>query len=222
MYTVQSVLSGTYTIPGSYSSLGDAVSAYNTSCLGGNVVFELGAGYTSTGESFPITINANADASATKTLTIRPATGATPVITGVVSPGALIKLNGADWVTIDGSNSGGTDRSLTLSTTTSTATTSAVLWLAAPTASNGATNNVVKNCVIEGDAPTTTFLGVFVGGNATITLTAAGLASNNNNTLNNNLFRKTQYGAAFFGFNAATPVLEQHSVRQFVRYSGVR
>ncbi|MCC7503300.1 MAG: hypothetical protein IT229_12270, partial [Flavobacteriales bacterium] len=124
VYTVQSVLSGTYTIPGSYSSLGDAVSAYNTSCLGGNVVFELGAGYTSTGESFPITINDNADASATKTLTIRPATGATPVITGVVSPGALIKLNGADWVTIDGSNSGGTDRSLTLSnTTTSTSTT---------------------------------------------------------------------------------------------------
>ncbi|MBL8002702.1 MAG: hypothetical protein JNL05_12150, partial [Flavobacteriales bacterium] len=205
-YTVASILSGTYAIPGAYSTLTAAVAAYNTSCLGGNVVFELAAGYTSTGETFPIVINSNADASATKTLTIRPAAGSTPTITGVVSPGAVIKLNGADWVTIDGSNSGGTDRSLTISnTTTSTATTSAVVWLSAPAAGNGATNNVVKNCVIEGNSPTTTYLGVFVGGDATIGLTQAGLANNNANTITNNLFRKTQYGAAFFGFVAGTP-----------------
>ncbi|MCC7503301.1 MAG: hypothetical protein IT229_12275, partial [Flavobacteriales bacterium] len=82
-----------------------------------------------------------------------------------------------------------------------------MLWLAAPTASNGATNNVVKNCVIEGNSSTSTYLGVYVGGNATIGLTQAGLASNNTNTITNNLFRKTQYGAAFFGFAAATPDL---------------
>ena len=58
------------------------------------------------GETFPITINPNGGNSATNTLTIKPASGASPVFSGT-SASALIVLNGIDYVTIDGSNSGG-------------------------------------------------------------------------------------------------------------------
>jgi len=53
------------------------VNDYNTKCPGGAIVFELAAGYSSAGETFPITVNANAERSATNTLTIRPAASQT-------------------------------------------------------------------------------------------------------------------------------------------------
>ncbi|MFM8487178.1 MAG: hypothetical protein ACKOCH_12650, partial [Bacteroidota bacterium] len=59
------------------------------------------------------------------TLTIKPQTTAT--LTGSVASGALIKLNGADNVIIDGSNSGSTDRSLTITNNATTAPTG--IWL---------------------------------------------------------------------------------------------
>jgi trimeric autotransporter adhesin len=206
-YTNLAALSGTKTVgaSGDYATLTAAVAAYNTSCLSGPVTFSLiDASYPS--ETFPIVINENLNASATNTLTIKPASGVSPVITGAVGTGAIIKLNGADYVIIDGSNSTGT-RDLTISNTTTTASGNAVIWLASPAANNGSSNNTVKNCIIEGNSQTTTFLGMYVGGNATISLTAAGNALNNNNTINNNLFRKTQYGLALFGFAAASPDL---------------
>ena len=114
-------------------------------------------------------------------------------------------MNGADNVTIDGSNNGTSSRNLTITNTNTATSGNAVIWLAAPAAGNGANNNTIKNCIIEGNAATTTLIGLYVGGNATISTTAAGLENNNSNTVQNNLFRKTQYGLAFFGYAAATP-----------------
>jgi len=206
-YSIQNVISGTYTVGvgGNYATLTAAAAAYNSSCLGGAVVFSLTDASYAASETFPITFNANLDASAVNTLTIRPAVSNTATITGAVAAGSLIKLNGADYVTIDGSNSGGSTRNLSIINTTTTATGNAVVWLASPAVGNGATNNTVKNTIIEGSASTTSFLGVFIGGNATITLTAAGSERNNNNTVTNCLFRKTQYGLATFGFAAGSP-----------------
>ncbi|MBU6342332.1 MAG: hypothetical protein KGS48_12620, partial [Bacteroidetes bacterium] len=102
-YTINATsLSGTYTVgaAGTYPTLTAAVAAYNSACLGGPVTFNLiDANYA--GETFPITINANAFASATNTLTIK-ATQANTTISGT-SATAMIVFNGADWVTIDGS-----------------------------------------------------------------------------------------------------------------------
>jgi hypothetical protein len=204
---VQTGLSGTYTVGagGNYATLTAAVADYNTRSLCGPVVFSLTDANYSTSETFPININANASASVTNTLTIKPATGISPLVTGAVGTGALIKLNGADYVTIDGSNNGSNSRDLTIQNTTATTTGNAVVWLASPATGNGATNNTVKNCVIEGNSATTTFLGMYIGGGTTISLAAAGLERNNNNTVTNNLFRKTQHGLGLFGFAAATP-----------------
>ena len=63
-------------------------------------------------ETYPIIIQPNGGASATNTLTIKPGVGVNASFTGT-SASALITLNGADWVTIDGANTiGGTTRNL--------------------------------------------------------------------------------------------------------------
>src|ERR1043166_5686661 len=115
-----------------YGTLTAAVTAYNNSIQTGPVTFLLtDSSYTTdplaTGEVFPIVINPNPGASATNTVTIKPAPGITPAFTGT-SATALITLNGADYVTIDGSNTvGGSTRDMSL-TNTNTSTSSAVIW----------------------------------------------------------------------------------------------
>jgi hypothetical protein len=83
-------LSGTYTVCSSgcdYATLTAAVADYNSKGVSGPVTFSL-ADYTYTdaasfgNETFPITINAAAGASAANTLTIKPASGFSPVISG--------------------------------------------------------------------------------------------------------------------------------------------
>jgi hypothetical protein len=199
-------LSGTYTVGtgGNYATLTAAIADYNARCLSGPVVFSLIDASYSANETFPIVIN-NAGSSVTNTLTIRPANGVTSTISGTVGTGAVIKLNGANYITIDGSNNGSSSRNLTIQNLTTTTSGNAVVWLAAPAIGNGSANNVIKNTIIEGNSTTTTFLGIYVGGSSTISLTAAGAEMNNSNTVTNNLFRKTQYGVALFGYAAATP-----------------
>ncbi len=190
-YSISNTLNGTYTVgaSGNFTTLTAAISSYNTACLTGPVIFELPGATYSAGEIFPLQINANASASSVNTLTIRPAAGVAATVTG--SSSAIFKLNGADYVIIDGSNSGGSDRSLTIQNTTTSTSGNAVIWLASP--------------IIEGNSATTTFTGVHIGGNSSIGIITAGAELNNNNTISNNLFRKTQYGATLFGFAAASP-----------------
>jgi hypothetical protein len=96
-YTITGSLNGLYTIGvgGNFTTLDDAITAYNNVCsLQGPVIFELA-------ESFivSVSINDHPDASATKTLTIRQATGSGANISDIV-------LNGAKYVTIDGREGG--------------------------------------------------------------------------------------------------------------------
>jgi len=206
-YIIGGSISGAYTVGsgGNYATLTAAVAAYNSNCLGGAVTFNLTDASYSTNETFPIVINANADASAAKTLTIKPATGVTATISGNIGTGGIIKLSGADYIIIDGSNNGSSTRDLTIRNTSNTTAGNTVVWLGSPALGNGANNNTIKNTIIEGDASTTTFSGVFMGSNTAITTTSGGAENNNNNTFNNNLFRKLQYGVLFFGYGAATP-----------------
>lgn len=211
-YTLVAVgLSGTVTIGAAetYTSLTGAsglFNAINTSGLSANLTVNIvDASVAETGATALNAINYNGCAAGPYTLTIKPSTTAT--LTGAVSSGSIIKLNGADYVTIDGSNSGGSDRSLTIANTTTTTSGNAVVWLASPASGNGATNNTIKNCIIEGNSATTTYTGVHIGGSTTVSISSAGTELNSNNTINNNLFRKTQYGATLFGYGTSTPDL---------------
>ncbi len=188
-YSISANMSGTYNIGtvGDFATLTAAVSAYNASCLTGPVVFNLTDASYSASETFPIVINANSYASATNTLTIKPATGVAVSISGSNSS-TLLKLNGADYVTIDGLNSGGS--SLTIQNTNS-ANSAVVIWIGS-NAADGATNNAIKNCTVSGNTGTTTIGCILAGDGGT--LGNAATAANSNNTIQGNTLKAAQNG----------------------------
>jgi len=126
-------------------------------------------------------------------LTIKPS-GATRTISGSpANNSALIALNGADNVTIDGSQNGGTDRSLNLSFNTGSA------GINLGTGSNGAQNNTVKNVNVTGYSTSGNIYGIISGGN---TVGANGAANIGNRIQNNNV-QTIIFGIASLGASAA-------------------
>jgi 6-phosphogluconolactonase (cycloisomerase 2 family) len=196
-YTIVPAFSGTYDVGAgqTYTSLtnaGGIFEAINAGALTSNLVINITSDLT--GELGTNALNQWAeDGAGGYTLTIRPG-GAARAITGS-SAGALIKLNGADRVTIDGSvGGGGTDRSLTISNATAAGV---ALWIASASASNGATGNTVKNCILSGSTGVTLVAAVLAGSGTT--LGNAADAPNSNNTLSNNQFLRAQNGAYISG-----------------------
>ncbi|MFL5771769.1 MAG: beta strand repeat-containing protein, partial [Flavisolibacter sp.] len=198
-YVVSSNFSGTFTVGtgGNYATLTAAVNAYNNGCLNGPVTFTL-ISPTYNAETLPIVIS-NPLASATNTLTIKPGTGVTPTITGAPTV-AMIQLKGADYITIDGSNTaGGTTKDLTISSTSGSVV--PVIWITSGSSTDGASNNIIKNIKFTGNTPTTTAGGIIAGGNV---LGGDAEAPNNSNTIQNNQFNRFQ-NAIFIRGNATTP-----------------
>jgi trimeric autotransporter adhesin len=195
-FTVLPTLSGTYNVGvgQAYTTLTSAVNAYNTSCIGGPVVFQLmDATYPS--ETFPIQVEQNSYSSAVNTLTIKPASGVNATISGS-STAAIIKLNGADYVTIDGSNNGTNSQNLSISN--SNTTTSAVIWNASlGGATGGATNNTFKNLNVSAGAnATATVIGIASGSNSSVTTGGDG---NDNFTVQNCNITKAYEGIVILG-----------------------
>ncbi|MDW8305390.1 MAG: FG-GAP-like repeat-containing protein, partial [Acidobacteriota bacterium] len=129
---------------------------------------------------------------------IKPSGGAR-TITSTATAIRLIFLNGADNVTIDGSLSGGTDRSLTLSLANSTTAGTTVIWVGSLGAGQGASNVTIRNCIIQNGtnfgSSTSANFGIFVGH-------ANGSANgpdNDNLTIQNNLIQKTSIGIQAVG-----------------------
>ena len=175
---------------GDFTTLTAAVAALNGRVITGPVTITL-TDNSYAGETFPITIQPNGGASATNTITIKPGAGAQPVISGS-STSALIVLNGADYVTIDGSNTvGGTTRDMTL-TNTNTSTASAVIWGQTVGTNDPATNNTIKNLNLTGNASTATLAGVGFG-SSTISSSSLGTRNDNNHVQNDNV-TSVQFG----------------------------
>jgi hypothetical protein len=100
-------LCGTYTVgaSGTFSNLTAVASALNTYTVTCDVIFELQSDYNgTTGETFPITFNQYAMSKASWTVTIRPASSVSTMLTtsGTTSSLALINLSGIDLITFDG------------------------------------------------------------------------------------------------------------------------
>ncbi|MES2591064.1 MAG: T9SS type A sorting domain-containing protein [Bacteroidota bacterium] len=198
VYKILSGISGTVTVGsgGTYPTLtgtGGLFDAINTNGLSGNITANILSNITETGIN-PLNSIGYGCASH-YTLTIKPNTGVTAALTGSSTSG-LIKLNGADYVTINGSNSGGTTKDLTISNT-NTGTSSAVIWLASASATDGANNNTIKNCIITGNAPTTT-LAAIISSSGTILGNPAETA-NSYNTYQNNTINTVAYGIGIVG-----------------------
>ena len=207
--TIRTGLVGTYTVGVgmNYTTLTAAVADYNTRSLCGAVVFSLtDATYN---EAAALTINANAAASAINTLTIKPTLASTTIAVTGGSTGAIIALNGADYVTINGSISATVNtvcpavaatRDLTI-TNTNVGTSSAVVWLQTTAGADAATNNNIINCNLVGSGVTQTLFGAGAG-SATISTSSLGTANNNNSFVNNNI-SGVQYGIYTQGASAA-------------------
>ncbi len=190
-FTVVAPLAGgTYNVPGDYPSLtnaGGIFATLNAAGATGNITINIAADLP--GETGANALNQIAGGFS---VVIRP-TGVARTITGTTAN--LIKLNGADNVTIDGSLSGGTDRSLTISNPTAS-TAAYCVWLASVSATNGATNDTVKNCNVVGNAPATTFVGLVTSGSV---LGGVAEAANAPATFQNNSITAAQFGVAMVG-----------------------
>ena len=101
-------------MPGSYPSLtnpGGIFEAINANGASGNITINITADLS--GETGTVFLN---EVAGGFSVLVKPS-GAPRTITGTGATTSLIKLNAADNVTFDGSLSGGTDRSLTLTNT---------------------------------------------------------------------------------------------------------
>lgn len=186
-------LTGTYTVGsgGNYTTISAAASAYNAYCLNGPVTFSL-ISSTYPSESFPITIGNNASASATNTLTIKPAAGVAATVNGPASTNAIFKLQNARYVTLDGVNSGGS--SLTLNSTYTS--TFANVWLASTSGTGpGCRNVTIKKLNIVGGSNTTTVsYGILAGMDNGSTPTTSSGMDNDTITIHDNIITKVYYG----------------------------
>jgi len=181
-FTILNALATTINIPADYTTLTGAAglfNAINTGSLVGNTVVNINANVTT--ETGAIALNQIAYGCAGPyTLTIKP-TGAPRTVSGANAGATLIRLNGADNVIIDGSTSGGTDRSLTITNTGTTSSTTTIGLISLGVVA-GATDNTIKNCNIStGSQGVVSTYGINVG-------TTAGTAGsdNDNTTIQNN------------------------------------
>lgn len=198
-YLIRNTLAaGTYTISptGDFTTITDAVNAYNNSCLAGHVEFVIMKPVITvgSGETYPITINYNSSASPSRTLTIKP--GLTSVTILDYANEAFFRLNGAQYVTIDGSYNGTNSRNLMLNNLY-TAGTSIGIWITS-TATRGSNRNVIKNVNIKNDASiSSAFGGIVLSGPNNPTEPA--IVANSNNTIQNNSITKARYGILLNG-----------------------
>ena len=141
------------------------------------------------------------------TVTIKP-TGVARTVTGS-NTGALIRINAADNVTIDGSLGSTANTVCPVSVAsrdltfiqTDAGTAGGVIWLQSNGA-NGATGNTIKNCIITGNSATTTLIALG-SGSATVSTSSLGTGNNNNSFVNNNI-SKSQFGIYSQGASAAS------------------
>ncbi|MFN3528993.1 MAG: choice-of-anchor Q domain-containing protein [Bacteroidia bacterium] len=179
--------------------------AINDNVVAGNLIVEITSNLTETGEE---ALNQWVEEGAGNyTLTIRPSDANTKVIEGSFA-GGLIRLSGADRVTIDGRFSG-TGQHLTFRNN-STAANTAAIQLASLGTNEGATDNTIRNCIIEaGSITVTSTFGIFAGGS--LIGTAGTGADNDNLTIRDNIIRKAYYGIYAAGV-ASTGVMDDLTI----------
>lgn len=199
---IQGPLSGSYTVGsgGNYSSLtngGGVFDAINSLGASGPVTINITSDLT--GETGAVSLNPIVGNPA---VLIRPS-GAPRTISGV-APVAVIRINGADNIRIDGSTAasvvGGNPalRELTVRNL-STSTSSGVIHIGSAT--EGSSGNTIRNVNVVGDTPTTTLSGVTSGA---ATPGSVALFANNNNTIANCSVQRVVFGIASLGVAPAT------------------
>ena len=145
-------LAGNYNVGvgGAYTTLTAAITDLNLRGVSSAVNFILTDDAYSINESFPLEIKVNnvSKPTITNTVTIKPNTGMFPFIQGAVATSAIIKILESN-ISIDGSNSGGTDRSLTINNASNTLPYGVLIG---SLGTNPVTGVTVSNCNITNGA----------------------------------------------------------------------
>lgn len=171
------------TATATYTTVKAAFDAVNLGTHQGAITLSITA---STTETATAVLNASGGTASYTSVLVKPGTGTTPTITGSNTV-AIIKINGADNVTIDGSNNGTTTRDLTISNTyVAVAPNNPVVAWVASTATDGAVNVAFKNTNFAGSSASGTVGCVIVSGSA---LAAAEVPNNNFSAINNTFVR---------------------------------
>jgi len=173
-----------------YATLEAAFTAINAGTHTGAITIDVCGDTTETASAI---LNSGAVLPASYTsVAIAPVGGARTITGSIV--GGVIKLNGADNVTIDG-RIGGTGRNLTVSNSSATTATAAI-WLASVAAGNGASNNTIRNLEIAAGATANTgtlsTFGIIMSG-TTVSATSNGVDNDNNSFIANRVIR-ARYG----------------------------
>ena len=178
--------------PTDYATLKAAFDAINAGTHQGAISIEI---VSSVVETATAALNASGSGAAVYTsVVVRPSNPGVSVSGSIV--GAIIKLNGADNVTIDGRVGGvGSLRSLTVQNTNTSAATAAI-WVSSNGALAGSTNNVIRNleiaCGTDTSSSSNATFGIIMSG-TTISATANGNDNDNNQFLFNRIV-KARYG----------------------------
>lgn len=209
-----------------YTTLKGAFDAINAGTHTGAITININA---STTETASAVLNSGIVAPASYTSVLIKPTANGLTISGSVPGGALIKLNGADFVTIDGRVGAVDTRQLTINNT-GTTTLSTGIWMSSLGVGLGATNNTVKWCNVMGtlQLPTLSIYGIYVGG-LTISTTGTG-ADNDTTTITNNKFTRLSHaiydrGASTANQNALVTIqnntIGDDLAENYVRVNGV-
>lgn len=195
-----------------FTTLTDAMYHLNLRGISGPTTFYLtnsaAVPYNSAnGETFPIVINPITGATSTNTILIAPNSGVQPVIQDA-SATNLIKFNGTDYLTLDGSNSVGISKDLTIYDA-STASNTAPIYIASTGVGAGSTNLIIKNCNISAGSNTVaTQYGIYIGGSS---IGTSGY-DNDNVTIQNNYIKTAYYGIYVSG--SSTGVFDNLNILQ--------
>lgn len=209
-YLIGAAFSGDYNVgPGeAFASLtndGGLFDAINYGALTGNTTIHITADLLL--ETGTVALNQwPEDGVGGYTLTIKPSGGARTIVGSANAP--LIRFNGADRVTLDGSTTGaiasgqiGGDAALRELTIQNTNTGASAVVIHFGSGSNGAQNNVLRNLNLSGQDPTTSLAVVSLSGN---TPSTAG-TDNDNNRVENCAFKRATFGVFSLGQNAGNP-----------------
>ena len=161
--------------PTDYATVKAAFDAINAGTHTGSInVYVIG----NTTEAAAAVLNASGSGSASYA-SIRMTPVGVRTVSGAMAAGSpLIDLNGADFVTIDGLNSGGNSLTISNTTVSATANTSTVRFI------NGAQNNTLTNCNVQGSS--TVGVGATAGGTILFS-TTTGVGNSSNTVSANNV-----------------------------------
>ncbi len=194
LYTINNTLT---TAGRNFQTFAAAVNSLNSNGISGAVTFDVSAGQTFTEDVPAIT----ATGTSTNTITFQKTTGTNPVVRptgGAGSNDAGISISGGDYFTFDG---------IDVNIFTGSALEYGYLIRNA-SATNGATNNTIRNATITLNRNNTNSVGVLQSssslyGGVASSATATGNGTNDNNTYNNLNIRNASGGLLFAGATSA-------------------